>query len=345
MLVGYILRHLYTRFAVSFIALLGVLVTADLLMRLPSLPSMAFVPPLFLFALPVVSLFAIPISASIAVQTTIGQWHGESATQLFEFFSGMRSDLWRALILFTCSLGVLYLPLVFDVAPRSMQAAKGSVAWFAKAHIRGLEVGVFHQLAPGCMVYFASKELAPEGSELLFKNILIRYADAKGIHTLSAQEGLLRENKLNLLQGTMHTKVHEKQLCATFGSMYFDLDRLFRKEQGLGEQRQRMGHLVWKDLRKEMDEGTQAVAEFHARLARLLWLLVFPFLALAGMQLFAGMRLVGSIAWSSGLFLFSYVLISLAAALKGAALLTPIVLYGVSCVLCGFIFYYARGKR
>jgi len=345
MLLFYILRHFYTRFAVSFGILLFVLTMADLLMRLSSVQSIALVAPLFICALPVISLFAMPIAASLAVQTTIGQWQGESAEQLFRFFGGMRRELVRALAIFACSLGVLYLPLVFDLAPRSAKAARSMVLGFAKEHVKGLEPGTFHQLAPGSMVYFRAKETGVDGS-VLFKNILLHYADAKGRHTVSAQEGYVAHDRLSLSHGSMHNQAHGKKLHVSFGRMHIDLDRLIGGQQQEPSKSKplRVGHPTWGELFSQMGDGPVSV-EFHARLVRLLWLLVFPFLALAGMLWWgARMRLVGSIAWSCGLFLLSYILISLGRVLCNAPLLAGTVLYGSGGLISWFLFTRARGR-
>ncbi len=328
MLVISLLRGLYTRIAISFSILLFVLATADVLMRLGQTQIAGFLPQLFVYALPVISLFALPIAASLAVQTQMGAWQESSAIILFRSLAGMQRMLRRSLLFFSCTLGLCYLPLVFDIAPRSASASRNIVLHFAKDHLRKLEPHVPHQLGSGSLVFFHEK--SERGDALAFKKILIRFRDGHGSHVVSAQEGVMHDDRLYLRNGTMHSDTG-KHLSASFGSMHLDLDRFFPAPEGAKQDK--ASHLSFKQLWGGMFSDSKVTLEFHTRLVRLLWLLLFPFLALAGVLWFGRegqSGLAQSIAWSAGLFLVSYLIISVASACASSPLLAYPLLYGGS---------------
>ena len=342
MLIVYVLRGLYTRIAISFSILLFVLATADVLMRLGQLQIAGFLPALFVYALPVISLFALPIAASIAVQTEVGSWYENSAIVLFRSLGGMQHVLRRALLVFSCTLGLCYLPLVFDIAPRSAGAARNIVLHFAKDHLRKLAPHVTHQLGSGSLVFFHEK--SERDDALTFRKILIRFRDSHGSHVLSAQEGALHDDRLYLHNGTMHSD-SGKHLSASFGSMHMDLDRFFTVPEGTVQDK--ASHFSWQQLMRNMFSDSKVALEFHTRLVRLLWLLIFPFLALSGIAWFGReghARLAQTVAWSSGLFLVSYILISVASALAGSPLLAYPLLYGGSGAIWWGILRLGRGR-
>ncbi len=342
MLTVYVLRGLYSRIALSFSILLFVLATADVLMRLGQTQIAGFLPQLFIYALPVISLFALPMAASIAVQTQVGAWQENSAIILFRSLSGMQHMLRRSLLFFSITLGLCYLPLVFDIAPRSASASRNIVLHFAKDHLGKLEPHVPHQLGGGSLIFFHEK--SQRGDSLGFKKILIRFRDGRGSHVLSAQEGVMRDDRLYLYNGTMHSD-SGKHLSASFGSMHLDLDRFFPAPEGAKQDK--VSHLSFRDMGKQVFRDSKVTFEFHTRLVRLLWLLLFPFLALSGVLWFGRegqSGLAPAIAWSAGLFLVSYVIISVASACASSPLLAYPLLYGGSGAVWLCIMRLGRGR-
>ena len=343
MLSAYVLRGLYSRFVLVFSVLLFVLAIADVLMRLRQLPAVAFVPELFAYALPVIALFALPIAASIAVQTQIASWYENSAVVLFRSLGGMQHMLRRALMFFSFTLGLCYLPLVFEVAPRSARAGRSMVLSFAKEHLRKLEPGITHQLGGGSLIFFAKRN-EREGA-LHFKKILLRMRDPHGSHVLSAQEGVMRDDRLYLYNGTMHTE-SKKHISASFASMHLDLDRVLTPPQE-STRAPKASYLSLRELGRIMLYDRKAALEFNARLMRLLWMLMFPFLALAGIQWLGReghARLAQSLGWSAGLFLVSYIIISVASACTSNLLIAYPLLYGGSVAVWWCVLRLGKGK-
>ena len=343
MLIAYVLRGLYGRFVLTFGVLVFVLATADVLMRLGQLQAAAFVPELFIYAIPVIALFALPIAASFAVQTQLASWYASSAIVLVRSLSGMQRMLRSSLLFFSLSLGLCYVPLVFDVAPRSASAGRSMVLSFAKEHLRKLEPNAMHQLGNGSLVFFRGKR--EQGEALLFNEILIRFRDAHGSQVLSAQEGAMHGDRLYLYNGTMHSE-STKQISASFGRMHLDLNRVLGNPASSAKQ-PKASHLSWAELGKQIFSDSAVTLEFHTRLVRLLWLLIFPFLALSGIAWFGEeghMRLTHCLSWSAGTFLVSYVLISVASALAGVKILAYLLLYGGSGALWLGLLRLGRGR-
>ncbi len=339
----YVLRGLYGRFALSFCVLVFVLASADVLMRLGQLQAAAFATELFIYAIPVIALFALPIAASFALQTQIASWYENSAIVLVRSLAGMQRKLRHALVVFSLSLGLIYTPLVFDIAPRSASAGRNMVLCFAKDHIRKLEPNVTHQLGDGSLIFFRGKK--EQGDALHFNNILIRFRDAHGSQVLSAQEGALQKDRLYLYNGTMHSD-SSKQISASFGSMHLDLDRVLGTPSTSTHQA-KPSHLSWPELFEQLFTDSAVTLEFHTRLVRLLWLLCFPFLALSGIAWLGReghMRLTHCLSWSAGTFLVSYILISVASTLAGARIFAYLLLYGGSFALWWGILRLGRGR-
>lgn len=343
MVLLYFLKQFYLRFFFFFAALLFILTSADMLMRLATLPSVAFIPKIFICMLPLISLFAIPIASCLAVQTTVGELYASNAILVLKFLSSTKRALHIALTIFTCSLLIPYSVLIFEWAPRSYLSAKQLIIAFAKEHLSSLDAGIFHRPTDDFSIFFKGKKQymlakGKEATKFFDLMLVVRAEDHE--YMMSAKEGELVDNVLSLKNGTMYNERDGKKYVASFGNTEINIDQLTAPKPGAGEQKKRevlqTKFLAWDELRALKKDHPKAVVEFHVRIVRIIWQLLLPFLALAGLIRWGvplRFNLMVSVAWTGSLVLFSYLLLSISGAFWKNGLLAFVLLYGVSGVV------------
>ncbi len=342
MVLLYFLRQFYLRFFFLFAALLFVLTSADMLMRLATLPSVTFIPNIFLCMLPLIAIFAIPIASCLAVQTTVGELYASNAILLLKFLSSTKRALHKALFIFAFSLLIPYAVLIFEWAPRSYANAKQLIITFATEHLSSLDPGIFHHPTDDFSIFFKQKKqyLIAEGKEATkFFDLLLVMRAEDHEYMMSAKEGELVDNMLSLKDGTMYNERDGKKYIASFGQTEINIDQLTGPKPGVGKEEKiedlQTKFLGWDELQAIKNNHPKAAVEFHVRIVRIIWQLLIPFLGLVGLVRFGTplrYNLMVSVAWTGGLVIFSYLLLSIAGAFWKNGLMALVLLYGISGV-------------
>ncbi len=345
MLFFYFLRKFYKNFILFFIAFVLIFAISDLFIRIPFLSSLQVTPIFFLLMLPLMSQFSIPLASCLSVQMTCGNLHIADEVLFFYFFSSARKALRAAVLIFSLSIVVIYIPLIFIWAPQSYKKGKEFILNFAKDQFFQLEAGKFHTPVPGFTFFFKSKKTIK--GRLVFQKLLLMFNEKDGKkYLINAQNGFLLKDSLFLQNGVIQNLDSDKFYLGNFEQTEISLKKLFDKDQKRNIMQQ-LKFCTWKNLKKIKNKEGKAYIEYHKRIAQVCWQFLFPFLGLWGIMIFGRRKsnLLLSIFLSGALFLFSYISLNLAQILYKKSIFTIFLLY-FPIILIGTIFYcFYRKKR
>ena len=280
---------------------------SNFFVRLPFVPTLDAIPIIFWTMLPLMALFAIPIAASLAVQMPLGSLMVNHETLFFYFLSSARRAPFKAAAIFSLSLLLLYVPLVFEWSPRCYSEGKRQLISLAKKQFSRFAPKVFNEPFPGCTVFFKEK-IQPSDQTSLYKSLLLAFRNkSKGYYVFTANTAYLHQDSLFLEKGALYTQERKDHYHATFDRAEIQISKLLdegQKDSG----KKKLKFLKWKELLEGLDNDN-IFNEFHKRIAQIIWLLFLPFLALLSMFVFGRegkSNLVPSLALSGFFFMSMY---------------------------------------
>ncbi len=341
MIVGYFLKRFFAAFFIFIISLSLIFACGDVLVRLAALPSFFSLPHIFALMFPLMTLCSFLLASSLAVQYVVGSLFVENEILFFQFFSRARRSLHLIVLLFSITLACVYVPLVFNWAPASYWKAKHYILNSIKEQFEYLAPEQFHRITPRFTFYFKSKKT--EGSQTIFKNIILSVKESEKAHYfVTAQKCSIIGSQLVIRYGSVQTKSQSTWYSGTFERTNIDLNEFLQDEKN---KQRPVKFYTLKELLSKKKSDPKTFVEFHKRLAQVLWQLLFPLLALWGM-LIVGQRhstLLASLLVSGGLFLYSYIGLSLAQAFAKDLFVSLLCLYG--CSSLAFILFFILYKR
>lgn len=346
MLISFFLKRLFIRFFIFFVLMLLILATSDLFVRMPIISNVYIIPHLMLAMLPLVALFAIPLASSLAVQTVIGDLCVDDNLLLLSFFTSARASLYKSVLLFTLSIQVFFVPLIFFWAPQSYEIGKKMLISFARDHLLQLEPHVFHTPLEGITFYFENKTQLDQGGQMFHHLLLVMSTKQKERYFFSAKTGRLDKDCLLMNHGSMLIQSEKRSYSARFFQSSIDFDQLVDHEKT------RSGLKGYKfstlpQLIQSLPNNKDATFELYKRCAQIIWQLFLPFLALLSIFLWISQRrsggLLPGILMSGSLFFLQYAMLTLAQAMSNYVILSTGVLYAPSLVLL-FILYWRYKK-
>ncbi|MCF7800194.1 LptF/LptG family permease [Candidatus Babeliales bacterium] len=341
MLTLYILSRLYKNFLFCFIILIFVFSVSDLFLRLSVVTSTFLLPKIAIFLIPLMAQFAIPIASALAVGTVIGNMYIEDEILLFFYFSKVKTTFYKSILFFSLSLLIFYIPIVFVWTPKSYHKGKKILLNIAKKQFWQLESNKFHEIYSRFHIFFKEKEKLDK--KLILKKILLNFQDKNGaIFIVNAQEGFFEKDFLFLHNGVIQNFGKNKIYTANFEKTDIDLKQFFDQKNQDSDNKQ-VKFLSFAELKNY--KKTEAVIEFHKRIALVFWQFLFPFLALFGIMIFARKKsnLLINIFFSGFIFLFSYISTSTAQALHNYTVIALLLLY-LPPILLFFVVYFLFKK-
>jgi lipopolysaccharide export LptBFGC system permease protein LptF len=341
MLFLYFLKRFYTFFFAFFAILVLVFASGDMVIRLPMLSSFFAITKIFFLMFPLMAQFSVPIASFLAVGLVCGNLHLHEEVVMIQFFSQARKTLQYAVFVFSISIVLLYIPLVFVWVPQSYHKGKDFILNVAKKQFYQLEPNKFYNLVPGFTLFFKNK--ACEDTKLVFEKLLLMASEKKGKdrYIINAKRGYLVSDALMLEDGVIQNISMGKHYVGSFAQTHIDLNRFFN----IDKDKKNPKHLKffdYNDLKTRMFERSDVLVEFFKRIAQILWQCLFPFLALCIMMVFSRKKsnLLIAVACGGLIFLFSYICLNVAQTLYymqyGAVLLmfVPMMLvFGLCYVL------------
>lgn len=325
MLFLFFLKKFYKSFTLFFIVLICLLSASDIFVRLPIISSLAVIPKLFLLMLPLMAQFAIPIASCLSIQMVLGSLHIEDEVILLHFFSSARKVLHKTILFFSFSLLVIQIPIIFKWAPQSYKKGKQLILDLAKKHFTGLQPKKFHNLANNFSIYFEEQSQYSEektslemfnvvDNKLFYKKLLLMFRDKNGTrYIINAQDGYLANDVFVLNDGFVQNISGDDSYISEFKRTEIDLNNFLNIKKDSFRPRD-LKFYSFSELKSKINNGNfSAELELHKRIAQILWQLLFPFLALFLIMIFAKKKsnLLISVFLSGALFLTSYILLNM----------------------------------
>jgi lipopolysaccharide export LptBFGC system permease protein LptF len=339
-------RHFLKSFFIYFISvcvgIIPVFASCDMLVRLIAIPISLQVLSFFLFIIPLVALFAIPIASIASVSLSVGKLFVADEILSFFFWKGARRSLVLAVASFALLTGIIFVPLVFDWAPRSYWRGKSSVVELAKTHVENLEPGRFHTVGNAAMFFFRGKEKKSDNT-VYFKNVLCSFIKDKKRFFISAEKGTFSQGEVVFLHGSLIHEDGSQKYVTTFQKMFIAVERLVGSSNDLIHKTPKFMGLS--ELLQKKETNDSVWKEFHRRSIQSVWLFLFPFFALFSIILFARKKsnLLLSIVITGLLFLFSYISTNITVSLIQRSFVSIVLLYALPlCMLLPFGIGYLK---
>jgi lipopolysaccharide export LptBFGC system permease protein LptF len=311
MITGYFFRRFVYQGLLFFGILTAVFASCNLFVRLPVMQNLLAIPQLVLMMLPLVAMFSLPIASGLGVYTTLMQHKTRDDLLLLAYLKPASRALYKAVIAFTLLCGLLYAALVFQFAPQSYRLGKQLIVNVAKEHFLQLEPNKFHTPFPGLTFFFKTKLAATQVAAPRYTTMFLVYAPGKDErYFFTAQEGFFAADTLVLHNGSMHTIKGGRFHAANFHQMEIDFRSLLAREER-NPQLAGLKFTTFKHLYALKDNDQEAFVELHKRFAQILWLMLFPFLALCGALVMRRSSLIAGVALCGSFYLVSYVLLAL----------------------------------
>lgn len=327
MLFGFFLRRFLYNFSFFFVVVTAILGAGNAFVKFSLISCWGDFLFVFLALVPFMAIFAIPLVSGLAVHVTVGNLMVNDELLLVQFFSSAHRTLWTAALVFALMMVTLFVPLTFYWAPQSYWAGKRALLQVAKKQFNQFEPGKFHTPFAGVTFFFKQKHVEKNipHYDMLFLAFNGKHGER---YFFTAKQGLLNNNCLYLLHGSIYTVAVGKHYFATFEQTEVNLSKIFDLEKDLlqGHQAKFLSmDELWKTRKNQ-----EADYEFHKRLAQILWLFLFPFLALMNVLSRGGRKsnLLLSVAFNGLLFLISYISLSLAHVLWAQFWLALALMYG-----------------
>lgn len=334
MLFSFFLKRFFVQFLTIFFIIILILGASNLVLRAEFFSGFWGMVQVFFVMLPLMAIYAMPLSAGIAVQKVVGDLLVEDELLVIEFFRPARKSLIWATVVFSFLLTVLYAPLIFDVAPQSYLRGKRILLNLAKKQFFHLEPQKFHSPYPGLTFFFKEKKY--EKGEPKFYNLFLAFHSKDERYIFTASQGYFEQNKILMIDGSVHTISDDKRYTAIFKETTINLDKILN----LDKNDKTVNVLkFWniKQLLSMLRANEDALLEILKRLAQLLWLFFFPFLALYLIFILGRKKsnMLVAVITSGMLFLISYISIALAQVFSKNFIFSILFLY-LPLVLCLF---------
>ncbi|MCK4651282.1 LptF/LptG family permease [Candidatus Babeliales bacterium] len=346
MLFLYFLKRFYKNFLLFFSILVLIFGVSDLVVRLPLLSSFKSLSKIFILMFPLMAQFAIPISSCLSVQNVCGKLYLYDEIVIIYFFSKARKSLQKAVLFFSISIIIFYVPLVFVWAPQSYKNGKDFILRFAKEQFYQLEPNKFYNLVPGFTFFFKKKEY--NYCKPIFKKLLLMCSQKGGKerYIVNAKNGYLLNNTLFLEEGVIQSIGNSKHYFGSFKQTQMNLESFFdlKKEPG---NKKHLKFFTWEELKKFKKDNAVVYIEYYKRIAQIFWQIIFPFLGLWSIMVFAKRKsnLLISIFLSGFIFLFSYLSLNFAQMFYNIKYCSIFIMY-FSIFVVSFVLYgLYRNKR
>ena len=344
MLFLFLLKRFYRNYIVFFVALILIFAASDLFVRLPAISSINILSKVFLLMLPLMAQFAIPLSSCLAIQNVLGIFYIEDEAVLFYFFSGAKKVLYNAVLFFSISLLVFYVPIVTNWAPKSYRKGKLLILDLAKRHFSDLQPNEFHSLSNNFTLFFERQKRIDEKIE--FHKILLMFKEKKGDRfIINANKGFLSNDTLFLENGVMQNVGSKKTYIANFNKTEIDLKRFLNLDNPKFKIKD-LKFFTSRELSRIKKENLPAFIEYHKRIAHIIWQFLFPFLSLFLIMIFAKRKsnLLISVFLSGMLFLSSYILLNIVKTLSFLGD-SVIILFYLPIILIFIILFFFFKKK
>ncbi len=354
MLFARFLRRSFAYFLLVYSVLLVIIASGDILVRLATLPALAFIPSLILCMIPLISLFAIPLAAGISIFLAIGAFYEKHEWLLFKYLLSMQRMITFAVFIFSLSVSLLFIPLVFEWAPTCYWQGKQMLVHFATDHINKLSVNTFHTPINGSMLFFDGKHYFTHAQEKTagtnFSDIVFMFQDYSNTsYLITAPEGYLIGALLTLRNGIMQ-RIADTTYRTHFKQASFHLDRLIESKPEASQperaRKNQMKYLTTCELYALIPDNNAAFIEFNARIVRVLWVFCLPFFAIFGLRRWGIMgsnNMVICIGIIGILFLISYISITGSFIVERFPGYACAILYGT--LFLSLIFMYLLGNK
>jgi len=326
MLFLFFLKRFLVQFLVVFFIIVLILGASNLVLRAEFFSGFWGMMQVFFVMLPLMAIYAMPLSAGIAVQKVVGDLLVEDELLVIDFFRPARRALICATVAFSLILTIIYAPLVFDFAPQSYLRGKRILLNLAKQQFSHLEPQKFHSPYPGLTFFF--KEKKDEHVEPRFYNLFLAFHSKDERYIFTANQGYFQQNKILMIDGSVHTICTDKRYTAVFKETTINLDKILNLEKN----DKTMNVLKFWNIKKLLSmlkDNDDAVFELIKRLAQFLWLLLFPFLALYSIFILGRKKsnMLVAVITSGVLFLISYISIALAQVVSNSLIFSLLFLY------------------
>lgn len=346
MLVRYFLLSLYYYFLLFCCLLTLILTSSNVLLKLSFAHIVTVLPLVFVSMLPLMLLFAIPISSAISVCLTIQHSIIRNEVIFLHYAKRAKRALIKAIVIFSGSLLLLYIPLVLEWAPSSYSSGKKMLVNIAKKHIFKLKPNMLHTNIPGVAVFF--KEKKQTDNKTMFKKLLLSFKDRNNEHYFfSSKYGILSGETIILKKGSScYTGRSGEEAYGTFETTTINLASLFKREGPHHQQSKQVKLLSWSDLLKSSEE--KVVVEKYKRVAQIIWQSLFPFLAFLGIFILASLgttTFISSIGLSGFLFLVMYTSLALGqTSYHSGIIINAFMLYACIIVITMLLIFLYRKK-
>lgn len=326
MLLLFFLKRFLFHFLTVFFIVVLILGASNLVLRAEFFSGFWGMIQVFFVMLPLMAIYAMPLSAGIAVQKVVGDLLVEDELLVVDFFRAARKALIWATVAFSLMLTIIYTPLIFDFAPQSYLRGKRILLNLAKKQFSHLEPQKFHNPYPGLTFFFKEKKY--ENNEPKFSNLFLAFHSKNERYIFTANQGYFQQNKILMIDGSVHTIATDKRYTALFKETTINLDKILN----LDKNDKTMNLLKFWNIKKlllMLKENDEALFEILKRLAQLLWLLLFPFLALCFIFILGRKKsnMLVAVITSGVLFLASYISIALAQVVSKSLILSILFLY------------------
>ncbi len=336
MLFRFFLKRFLYNFFLYFLLITVILGVGNVFVKLSMFSSLDALWFVFAALIPLMGVFAFPIAAGLAVHTTVGNLMVDDELLMVRFFSSAKRALWGSVLVFTFIVTSIYIPLTFYWAPQSYWAGKQALLHVAKRQFFKFEADKFHAPFPGVTVFFKQKII--EKNTPFFSTLFLAFNNKQGERYLfTAKQGALKNDQLYLQHGSVYTITIGKHYFATFEQTEINLSKIFNLEKDLVQGHQAK-FLTMSDLLNSSNDQ-DSLFEFYKRIAQLLWLLLFPSLALMSVLAWGGNKsnLLSGLSFNGLFFLVSYVSMSLAQIMWAHFYGALTFLYAIIAVVFGLI--------
>lgn len=345
MLNFYFLNRFYKYFFFFFFILAFIFTVSDLFVRLPMLPPIQSTPKLAYLMLPLMAQFAIPLASSLAIGMTLGDLYMDDEIILFYYFSKIRKAVYRSIFIFSFSLIIFYIPLIFVWGPESYKKGKEFLINLAKEQFYKLEPNKFHNPFPKFTLYFKEKKI--ENDILTFKKLLLMYQEKDNSrYIINAQQGHFVDNKiLYLTNGVIQNIAPNKNYFLSFENTEIKINQLFESKIE-STQDVPLKFLSFKSFKDLTHENNQIKMELVKRIAQIIWQFLIPFFSLFLIVLLAQKKsnILTCLASSGFIFFVYYITMSVSQVFYKNPLITILILY-LPLILFLVIFKYFYYKK
>ena len=345
MLISFLLRRFIRSFALYCLLLAVLLGFGNIFLKLSLFSNVRALWIVFCALIPLMITFALPLAAGMAVYSIVSNLYLNDEITIIRSFIAAKRALWGAGIIFSALVTMLYIPLVFHIAPARYGVGKQALLTLAKQQFDSLEAGVLHVPFPGASFYCAQKKVH-QATVFYTSLFLALYNKHNERYFFTAHNGTLCNDTFVLIDGCVYTITAGKHYAAHFKETTINLAQLFVKTNDFGTALKHPKFLVLKDLLPLCVQNNQmACYEFFKRLAQIMWLLLFPLLALLFALLCGAYknRVLMGICCNGFLFLCSHITLTLAQVWWHIPALAFFLLFGIPVIMVGiFLWWYQR---